>query len=125
MRIVDLFSGAGGLTFGFYYTLANGEFVCNANVPDATNEIVFANEYDKNAAEAFRCNFPDIPMIEKSIVDLTEEEILNCIGTESVDLIVGGPPCQSFSTIGKRKYDDRAKMYEQYLRVGYTTQKNL
>ena len=39
-RIVDLFSGAGGLTFGFYYNLVNGEFVKRDNV-----EFVFSNEY--------------------------------------------------------------------------------
>ena len=39
-RIVDLFSGAGGLTFGFYYNLINGEFVKRDNV-----EFVFSNEY--------------------------------------------------------------------------------
>lgn len=39
MRIVDLFSGVGGLTFGFYYNLINGEFVRNNDC-----EIVFANE---------------------------------------------------------------------------------
>ena len=48
MRIVDLFSGAGGLTFGFYYRLRNNGFVRNRK-----NTFVFANEYDKHAAKAF------------------------------------------------------------------------
>ena len=39
MRIVDLFSGAGGLTFGFYYKIKGNRFVRNRK-----NEIVFANE---------------------------------------------------------------------------------
>ncbi|MBS8026913.1 DNA cytosine methyltransferase, partial [Streptococcus suis] len=34
-----------------------------------------------------------------------------------VDLIIGGPPCQSFSTVGKRQYDERAKMYKEYRRL--------
>lgn len=58
MRIVDLFSGAGGLTFGFYYKLIDGQFIKNDNC-----EIVFANEWDKAAAEAFKKNFPTINMI--------------------------------------------------------------
>lgn len=62
MRIVDLFSGAGGLTFGFYYNLINGQFVRNENC-----DIIFANEFDHAAAEAFRMNFPDINMIERDI----------------------------------------------------------
>ncbi len=112
MRIVDLFSGAGGLTFGFYYKLVNGEFIENENC-----EIVFANEWDKCAAEAFRKNFPSINMINKDIKSLTEEEIKDNIANKEVDLIIGGPPCQSYSTIGKRKYDDKAKMYEEYYRL--------
>lgn len=112
MRIVDLFSGAGGLTFGFYYNLINGEFVRNENC-----DIVFANEIDSAAAEAFRLNFPDVNMINKNIKELSEEEVRTLIGEEEIDIIIGGPPCQSFSTIGKRKYDDKAKLYNEYYRM--------
>ena len=112
MRIVDLFSGAGGLTFGFYYNLVNGQFVENENC-----NIVFANEWDKAAAEAFGKNFPKIKMINKDIKKLTKKEILDNISNQEVDLIIGGPPCQSYSTIGRRKYDDKAKMYKQYYRM--------
>ena len=34
-----------------------------------------------------------------------------------MDLIIGGPPCQSFSTVGKRQFDDKARLYEEYLRM--------
>ena len=112
MRIVDLFSGAGGLTFGFYYNLINGKFVKNENC-----NIIFANENDPAAAKAFRINFPDINMINKDIRDLHRQEIENLIGTEEVDLIIGGPPCQSYSTIGTRVYDDKAKLYNEYYRI--------
>lgn len=112
MRIVDLFSGAGGLTFGFYYKLINEQFVKNENC-----DIVFANEWDESAAEAFRKNFPTINMINKDIKDLTEEIIKKTISKKEIDLIIGGPPCQSYSTIGRRKYDDKAKMYNQYYRL--------
>ena len=96
MRIVDLFSGAGGLTFGFYYNLINGQFVRNENC-----DIIFANEFDHAAAEAFRVNFPDVNMIERDIKELQYDEIIPLIGDEEVDLIIGGPPCQSYSTIGR------------------------
>lgn len=112
MRIVDLFSGAGGLTFGFYYNLINGEFVRNQNC-----DIIFANEFDPAAAEAFRINFPDINMIEKDIKELERDEIIRLIGDEGIDLIIGGPPCQSYSTIGRRVYDDKAKLYNEYYRL--------
>lgn len=111
MRIVDLFSGAGGLTFGFYYNLINGQFV------RTDNEFLFANEYDIHAAQAFMENYPDINMINQKIQDLTEEEIVEIIGDEEVDLIIGGPPCQSFSTVGKRRFDDKARLYTEYIRM--------
>ena len=69
MRIVDLFSGAGGLTFGFYYRLRNNSFVRNRK-----NTFVFANEFDRHAATAFRANYPDIPMLQCDIKSLSEEK---------------------------------------------------
>lgn len=112
MRIVDLFSGAGGLTFGFYYKLINGHFVKNNNC-----NIIFSNEVNHAAAESFRTNFPDITMLEKDIRELTEEEVKKLIGDREVDIVIGGPPCQSYSTIGKRIYDDKAKLYKEYYRL--------
>ncbi len=111
MKIVDLFSGAGGLTFGFYYKLVNNEF------SRTNNEFIFANEYSEAAAQAFKRNFPDINMQNVDIRDLTEEKINALIGKDDIDLIVGGPPCQSFSTVGQRRFDDKAKLYEEYLRI--------
>ena len=112
MRIVDLFSGAGGLTFGFYYKLENGDFV------RTDNEIIFANEFNKNAAAAYKKNYPNINMIVGDIREvLTDALIREKIGNEEVDLIIGGPPCQSFSTVGKRMYDEKAKLFWEYLRL--------
>lgn len=112
MRIIDLFSGAGGLTFGFYYKLENGDFV------RTDNEIIFANEFNKNAATAYKKNYPNINMIVGDIREvLTDALIRKQIGNEEVDLIIGGPPCQSFSTVGKRMYDEKAKLFWEYLRL--------
>lgn len=112
MKIVDLFSGAGGLTFGFYYNLINNSFQ-----KDQSSEIVFANEFDKDAAETFKLNFPSVPIIVEDIKKLTRKRIESLIKGFEIDLIIGGPPCQSFSTIGRRIYDDKAKLYSEYLRV--------
>lgn len=112
MRIVDLFSGAGGLTFGFYYKLVKNQFVRNLD-----NEFIFANEIDNAASQAFKINFPDIKLVNDDIKALDENTIRNLIGNEEVDLIIGGPPCQSFSLVGKRRYDDRARLYNEYYRL--------
>lgn len=112
MRIIDLFSGAGGLTFGFYYRIKNNTFVRNRK-----NSFVFANEFDSHAAKAFSLNYPDIKMLAQDIKTLDAGSIKKMIGEEPVDLIIGGPPCQSFSTVGQRVYDEKAMMYEEYLRI--------
>lgn len=112
MRIVDLFSGAGGLTFGFYYNMVNNHFERNENC-----EIIFANEHDDYAAGAFTLNYPDVPLIVDDIRNVSEENIRRRIGQDEVDVIIGGPPCQSYSTIGKRVFDDKAKLYNEYLRL--------
>ena len=56
-------------------------------------------------------------MIDGDICDITDEEIEKRLNGEEVDVIIGGPPCQSFSTVGQRKYDERAKLSNQYLRL--------
>lgn len=106
-----MFSGAGGLTFGFYYRLHNGRFV------RTDNEFIFANEFDHCAANAFRRNFPEIEMLNCDIKNLSDDRIRELIGVDPIDIIIGGPPCQSFSTVGKRRFDDKAKLYIEYLRM--------
>lgn len=110
---MDLFSGVGGLTFGFHNKINRNRFV-----KDDRFDVVFANEFDTFAAEAFRKNFPDIPMIEEDVSEIDIEYLEKMyLNINNVDLIIGGPPCQSFSTVGKRQYDNRAKMYKEYRRI--------
>ena len=78
---------------------------------------MFANEFDSHAATAFTKNYPDIKMLNYDIKLLDEKKIRDIVGSESVDLIIGGPPCQSFSTVGQRVFDEKATMYEEYLRI--------
>lgn len=72
-RIIDLFSGAGGLTFGFYYKLVNDKFQKRDKV-----EFVFSNEFAPQAVEAFKKNYGDsIPVIAGDICDITDKKSLN------------------------------------------------
>lgn len=103
IKIVDLFAGVGGLSYGF------------SQLPEY--EIVMANEIEKDIAEAYQLNHPGVNMINCDINSLTEEVIRKAIGDQRIDVVVGGPPCQSYSTLGKRQLDDRANLFLQYKRV--------
>lgn len=102
-NIVDLFSGVGGLSYGFSLI---EEF-----------SIVMANEIDKDIAMAYKLNHEDVTMINCDINNLSEDMIKDTIKDKSIDIVVGGPPCQSYSTLGKRQMDDRANLFIQYTRI--------
>lgn len=114
INVIDLFSGAGGLTYGFSHRIRANRFINNHKF-----NFLFANEYNSQAAKAFSLNFPQIPLMECDIADISIDTLnKNNIETNIyVDLIIGGPPCQSYSTVGKRQYDQRAKMYREYTRM--------
>lgn len=102
-NIMDLFSGVGGLSYGF------------SEIPQFN--IIAANEIEKDISIAYKLNHPDVEMLNCDINELTEETLNTALEGQKVDIIVGGPPCQSYSTLGKRKMDDRANLFMQYKRI--------
>lgn len=102
-NIIDLFAGAGGLSYGF------------SKLPQF--KILAANEIEKDISTAYQLNHPDVEMLNCDIRNLTSEVLRQVLKGREVDVIVGGPPCQSYSTLGKRKMDDRANLFMQYKRV--------
>lgn len=102
-KIMDLFAGVGGLSYGF------------SKLPEF--EIVAANEIEKDIAIAYTLNHPDVAMMNCDINDITEESLGEILKGQQIDIVVGGPPCQSYSTLGKRQMDDRANLFMQYKRV--------
>lgn len=102
-NIIDLFAGVGGLSYGF------------SKLPQFN--IIAANEIEKDISVAYTLNHPDVEMINCDINLLTEDLLKQALGGKKVDIVVGGPPCQSYSTLGKRQLDDRANLFMQYKRV--------
>ena len=99
---IDLFSGAGGMGYGF---------------KEAGFNIIVANDIFKEAAITYRKNNPKVDFIEGSITDSdVKKKIISIAKKESVDVIIGGPPCQGFSLAGKRLSDDpRNLLYKEFV----------
>jgi DNA (cytosine-5)-methyltransferase 1 len=106
LNVVDLFAGVGGLSYGFAHM---HEF-----------NVVAANEILHPMAEAYRLNHPDVEMFEGDIKDFGASSLRSTFGksTPKIDLVVGGPPCQAYSTVGKRLLDDpRGALFQEYYRI--------
>ncbi len=102
--VVDLFAGVGGLSYGFAHS--------------EKFRIVAANEILPAMAQAYRLNHPDVAMFETDIAKLDARQVLEIAGDEQIDILVGGPPCQAYSTVGKRLIDDpRGKLFQEYFRL--------
>lgn len=98
MKIVSLFSGAGGLDLGFL---------------KVGFDVIWANEYDKEIWETFEKNHPNTILDKRSIVDIPVDEVPDCDG------IIGGPPCQSWSEAGAMKgiQDKRGQLFYDFIRI--------
>lgn len=118
-RVLDLFSGCGGLSLGFQA---------------AGYEIVAAVELDADAARSHGLNFhggEDRHSIPRDITQTSPDDLTGALGlgpaSSAFDVIVGGPPCQAFARVGRSKlrevaehpeafrHDPRARLYIEYL----------
>lgn len=104
--VVDLFSGCGGITHGLHQVDING----------ARFRTLVAVDVWKSACETLKTNHPDVEVVNKGLSGSVIRNIAGQVGNSGVDLVVGGPPCQGFSTSGKRALDDpRNSLVKMYL----------
>ena len=103
-NVLDLFCGAGGLSYGFENTGYN---------------ILLGIDNDAKALETFRANHTNAQSICGDITEITyEHDIQPLLNGKKIDVIIGGPPCQGFSLSGPRNFDDpRNKLYLSYIRL--------
>ncbi len=116
LNFIDLFAGCGGLSEGFYKQgfqgLTHVEFDH------------FACKTLKTRMKHYGYNDPENSVLE---LDITSKNVISkitkVVGSKKVDLIIGGPPCQSFSTLGRAKdgegmiNDPRNFLFESYIKV--------
>lgn len=108
-RVVSLFAGCGGCDQGIV-----GDFVFNNHKYERLPyELVYAMDIDQKALNTHKLNFKGTEIKCIDICELDTTEIPDC------DIVIGGFPCQSFSTVNPTKdpFDDRANLYKQMVRV--------
>lgn len=111
---VDLFAGAGGFSEGFLQAEVNNKFF----------DFVAASDINENCelTHVVRYNYQLGLNTEFLRQDITEPDFLDNflqkIGDKNIDVVCGGPPCQSFSLAGKRKkFDKKDDLFSHYLEV--------
>lgn len=89
-KVVDLFSGAGGFSRGFF---------------EAGFKLVAALDNAPQVAKTYRTNFPQVTLIEDDIQNVDGETLLKIIG-ERPDVVIASPPCEPYTSANIRRLKD-------------------
>lgn len=103
--VISTFAGGGGSSLGYHL---------------AGFEELMTVEWDKNACETLKLNFSGLRVFEGDIASLSVGDILSPTGLKpgELDVLDGSPPCQGFSTAGKRDLgDDRNQLFREFVRL--------
>lgn len=111
---VDLFAGAGGFSEGFLQAESNNKYF----------DFIAANDINENCELTHIVRYNHQLGLDAEFLkqDITEpdflDNLLEKIKGEKIDVVCGGPPCQSFSLAGKRKkFDKKDDLFSHYLQV--------
>lgn len=99
---IELFAGCGGFTLGAH---------------KLNKKCIWCNDFNKYSGHSFKLNFPETEVFIGDIRDIDEKKIKREVG--KVDFIIGGPPCQGFSSAGIRigfKEDSRNSLYLEFIK---------
>ena len=105
MKVISTFAGTGGSSLGYQ---------------QAGGKVLLAVEYDNHAAQMYRANFPSTKLYHGDMAQLSGEEACQLAGVQpgELDILDGSPPCQGFSTAGKRIFHDtRNQLFKEYVRL--------
>lgn len=105
-RVLDLFCGAGGLSWGLH---KNKNF-----------QTLVALDFDAEAANTFKKNMPETEVMVGDITDKTvKDRVIRLAKEKKINMIAGGPPCQGYSMKGKKLglADPRNFLFREYLNI--------
>ena len=103
LNFIDVFSGAGGLSCGLEL---------------AGMKCLLGIDMDKNAIDTFKANHHFANTYCGSVTELSEKKLKQLINDETVHAVVGGPPCQGFSTVGIGDPNDlRNSLFKEFIRL--------
>jgi len=103
--VISTFAGTGGSSLGYHW---------------AGYKELLAIDWEAYAVKSFQLNFPDVPIWHKDITQVSSQEILEFCNLKvgEIDVFDGSPPCQGFSTAGKRQViDPRNNLFYHYWRL--------
>lgn len=100
---IDLFSGCGGFSTGMEL---------------AGHKCLLGVDFDQAAVDSFARNHPSAKAVHMDISKLTRAKLKSLIDINAVDMVIGGPPCQGFSTVGKGEVSDqRNSLFKEFIRI--------
>lgn len=115
---IDLFAGAGGFSEGFLQAEYNGnyyDFLLASDI-NPTCEVTHRMRY--NHQLGLNTEFLTKDITDPDFLEILIHKIHTCNKNAHIDVLVGGPPCQSFSLAGVRKKNDKKDdLFSYYLRV--------
>ncbi len=103
LTFIDLFSGCGGLSCGLEM---------------AGHQCLLGVDANKDAITSFAANHHQAAVYLGDIKKLSEKKLHELLGGKKIDMVVGGPPCQGFSTVGRGEVEDaRNQLFREFIRI--------
>ena len=114
VTFVDLFAGAGGISEGFLQSYTDDKYFDFLLASDINDNCELTHRVRYNKQLGLKTEF----VTEDIMSDTFIPHILESLGGRDVDVVTGGPSCQSFSLSGRRKrFDKRDNLFDHYLKV--------